>query len=177
VSGDGCTVMVTGGAIAGADIDSRAWPIDVTATTWTMAVPLVTPSSLRYVSTCGESKIHSTIEKKVGKTWEYRVAMIDRGYPVIVQKKEEPGLRRRLAELATNAATPEERFTAGATLWQIQTYETMEKMHVFDLMTSPAPDDMPAGHDNGAVMGNFRPERTVIQRLTRIADSCTEPAG
>jgi len=133
-------------------------------------VPVAGPGSMRYTSVCGGMKLDITIRKVDAKTWEYKLITVDNGAPMTGQQ-DFAGMRRMLAEQAKTAATPKERAEAAASLAQMGAYETEMKKNAAELAAAQA--TMAKEQGSGAGVGNHGSERTVIQRLTRIADKCT----
>ena len=141
------------------------------------SAPIVGPGSLQYTSVCGGMKLTTAIRKIDDKTWEYRI--VTSGAPAPTSGQQDfAGMRRVLAEQAKTAATPKERADAAAMLAQMGAYEAEMKKNAADLAAARA--ELAAEEGGAAAVGgagNQSTERTVVQRLTRVAATCGAVAG
>lgn len=148
---------------------SGAMPV---ATSCKSNAPDVKPGSLRYVSVCSGMKLDTTIRKVDATTWEFRSVILYSGAPMAGQQ-DFSGMRRMLAAQVKTGATAQERSDAAAALAQMGVYEAEMKKNAAALKGAQAEAEEQGG-GGGAV--KYTKQQTVVQRLTRLADSCV-PAG
>ena len=139
------------------------------------SAPVAGPGSLGYTSVCGGMTLNTTIKKIDAKTWEYKLVTVDTGAPM-TGLPDFAGTRAVLAAQAKNAATPAERAEAAKALSQMGAYEAEMKKNAADLAKAHA--GLAAEQGAGAAAaGKETMKRTIVQRLTRIADSCGATAA
>lgn len=138
----------------------------------TASTPVVKPGSVQYAADCGGVKLNIAIRKIDAKTWEFNTHSIFTGAPMTGQQ-DLAGMRKVLAIQAKTGATAQERSDAAALLAQMGAYEAEMKKNAADLKAAHA--EMAAEQGGAAAPGRPAMEQTVLQRYTRIADTCTAP--